>query len=267
MSRGSCPTLAARRRRLDLPRDRRHVVDHVGQRSPGAAVDAGMVHLGIEPDLVVLHAFEDIELPQRTGAIEQLGMHPADDALQRGAVVRRRKAAAEDMAVDIELVVLDPGGMIDVERRLFQPRFQDRRDVQPRGDHRLEVFEEVALVILGQAEDRHAPDMHRHFRRFQIQKRRVHRGQLLGVTHMFLPRTAHAAPWRRFWRSDGSVFGTSVRIVPVLEAHMQWQTAPIGQIGGIGPRAGPGGRRPPTGQPGSRRARHGWRGTPRCFRP
>ena len=114
-------------------------------------------------------------------------MHPADDAFQRGAVMRRRKAAAEDMAIDVELVILDPGGMVDVQRRLFQPGFEDRRDVQPRGDHRLEVLEEVALVILGQAEDRHAPDMHRHFRRFQVQKRRVHRGQLLGVTHIFLP--------------------------------------------------------------------------------
>ena len=46
----------------------------------------------------------------------------------------------------------------------------------------LKLFEEVALVVLGQAEDRHAPDMHRHFRRFQIQKRRVHRGQLPGVS-------------------------------------------------------------------------------------
>ena len=114
-------------------------------------------------------------------------MHPADDALQRRAVIRRRQAAAEDMAVDVELVVLDPGRMIDVERRLFQARFQDRRDVQPRGDHRLEVLEEVAVVVLRQAEDRHAADMHRHFRRFQIQKRRVHRRQFLGVRHVFLP--------------------------------------------------------------------------------
>ena len=204
------PDLAPARRRLDLPRDRRHVVDHVGQRRSGAAVDAGMVHLGIKPDLVVLHAFEDIELPERTGAVEQLGMHPADDALQRRAVVRRRQAAAEDMAVDIELVVLDPGRMIDVERRLFQPRLEDRRDVQPRGDHRLEVLEEVALVVLGQAEDRHASDMHRHFRRFQVEKRRVHRRQLLGVTHGFLPlvpprsRGALAAPLAlgRSWAQD-----------------------------------------------------------------
>jgi len=77
--------------------------------------------------------------------------------------------------------------MIDVERRLFQPHFQDRRDMQPLGDHRLEVFEEVARVAVGQAKDRHAPDMHRHFRRFQVQKRRVHRGQLPGFTHCSLP--------------------------------------------------------------------------------
>jgi hypothetical protein len=59
-------------------------------------------------------------------------MHPADEALQRGAVVGRRQAAAENMAVDVELVVLDPGRMIDVERRLFQACFQDRREVKTR---------------------------------------------------------------------------------------------------------------------------------------
>ena len=101
-------------------------------------------------------------------------MHPADDSLQCRAVVRRRQAAAEDVAVDVELVVLDPGRMIDIERRFFQTGFEDRRDVQPRGDHRLEVLEEVAVIVLRQAEDRHAADMHRHLRRFQIQKRRVH---------------------------------------------------------------------------------------------
>ncbi len=202
MSRGSCPAFGFRGRRLDLARHRRDVVDHVGQRGTRAAVDAGMMHLGIKPDLVVLHALEDIELPERTRAVQQLGMHPADDALQRGAVARRRQAGAEDVAVDVELVVLDPGGMVDVERRLLQPRLQDRRDMQARGDHRLEVFEEVALVAVGQAEDRHAADMHRHFRRLQIQKRCVQRGQFLAVTHAFLPKKSRGAgipASRRLW--------------------------------------------------------------------
>ncbi|MGY3124646.1 hypothetical protein ACVWXQ_008583 [Bradyrhizobium sp. S3.14.4] len=162
--------LAARRRRIDLPGGGRDIVDHVGQRRPGAAVDGGVVHLGIEPDLVVLHALEHVELPERPGAVQELGVHPADDAFERGAVARLRQAGAEDVAVDVELVVLDPGGMIDIERRLLQPRLQDRRDVQARDDHRLEIFEEVALVVVRQAKDRHAADMHRHLRRFQIEK-------------------------------------------------------------------------------------------------
>jgi hypothetical protein len=44
--------------------------------------------------------------------------------------------------------------------------------------------------------------MHRHLRRFQIQKRRVHRRQLLGVRHNFPPAVENAAPWRRFWRLE-----------------------------------------------------------------
>ena len=173
MSRGSCPTFA-RRRLADVPWHRRHIVDHAGEGRTGATVDAGVMHLGIEPDLVVLHAFEDVKLPQRACPIEKLGMHPADDTLQRRPVIGRRQTAAENMAVDVELVVLDPARVIDVERRLFQPRLEDRGNVQTRGDHRLEVLEEVAFVIFGQTEDCHASDMHRHFRRFQVQKRCVH---------------------------------------------------------------------------------------------
>ncbi|MGY3648053.1 hypothetical protein ACVWW2_003344 [Bradyrhizobium sp. LM4.3] len=49
-------------------------------------------------------------------------MHPADDAFERGAIARLRQAGPEDVTVDVELIVLDPGRMIDVERRLLQPR-------------------------------------------------------------------------------------------------------------------------------------------------
>src|SRR4051812_44003972 len=70
--------------------------------------------------------------------------------------------------------------------------------MQPRGDHRLEILEEVALVILGDPEDRHAADMHRHLRRFQIQKRRVHRGQFFAFSHGFLPADDYAMRLKRF---------------------------------------------------------------------
>jgi len=65
--------------------------------------------------------------------------------------------------------------------------------MQPRGDHRLEVFEDRPCSPQA-GEDRHAPDMHRHFRRFQVQKRRVHRGQLF-ASLMFPPGTLTPALW------------------------------------------------------------------------
>jgi len=46
---------------------------------------------------------------------------------------------------------------------------------------------------------------------------------------IFSSRSSHAAPWRRFWRSDGPGV-QDVMIVHFPEPHMQWQTAPTGQI-------------------------------------
>ena len=57
--------------------------------------------------------------------------------------------------------------------------------MQPRADHRLEILEEAALVVFGQPQRlpcfRHASA----FPRFQVEKRRVHRRQFLGVTDGF----------------------------------------------------------------------------------
>jgi len=47
----------------------------------------------------------------------------------RGALGSCRR---KDVAVDVELIVLDPAWMIDVEgRRLFSAALEDRRDMQP----------------------------------------------------------------------------------------------------------------------------------------
>jgi hypothetical protein len=48
---------------------------------------------------------------------------------------------------------------------------------------------------------------------------------------MLVPPADHAAPWWRFFVfQTAPVAGTLVRIVHFPEAHMQWQTARIGQI-------------------------------------
>ena len=234
MSRVSRLALRLLGRLRHLARHRADVVDHVGQRRARAAVDAGMVDLRVEADLVVLHALEHIELPQRTRAVEKLGMHPADGALEDGAAVRRRQAGAEDVAVDVELIVLDPARVIDVQRRLRQPRLQDRRDVQAAGDHRLEVFEEVALIAVLQPEDRHAADMHRHLRRLEIEEGGVNRRQ-------FARRVAHGPSregrsvrrlWRRFvsgcefaFIADADAIANSARSVKGLRVRARFDRA------------------------------------------
>src|SRR3984957_7752189 len=56
-----------------------------------------------------------------------------------------------------------------------------------------------------------------------------------------------------------------VRIVHFPEAHMQWQTGPIGQIGRIRPQPGPADPRPPTKPPHSPPCRYGSPNSPPCF--
>ena len=147
-----------------------------------------MMHPGIQPHFVVLHAFENVEFPKWAGSVQQLGVHPADRSLQHRAIVRRRKTGAEDMAIDVELIVLDPARMIDVQRRFRQPRFKDWREMQTLGDRPLEILEEVAFVAVSRSEDRHAADMHRRLGRFEIKERCVHRGQFFGRrAHELLP--------------------------------------------------------------------------------
>ena len=95
-------------------------------------------------------------------------MHPADQTLERRHVRRRRQRAAENMTIDVELLVLDPAWTIDVERRVRELPGQHRSEMQTPCDHRLHVLEEVAAIILRQLEDRHAADMHRHLRRLHV---------------------------------------------------------------------------------------------------
>jgi len=58
-----------------------------------AAIDAGMMHLGIESDLVSFMPSKTIELQSRTGAIEKLGYASSRPIAPASRVVRSRKAA------------------------------------------------------------------------------------------------------------------------------------------------------------------------------
>ena len=91
---------------------------------------------------------------------------------------------AADVIIVVDLVDIDPTGMIQFEDRPRQPLLEDRREM----DATLEEVDEMAVEgagkVLRRLEQRQARDMHGRFRRFHVEKRRVEARQLL---HALLP--------------------------------------------------------------------------------
>jgi hypothetical protein len=106
-------------RRAGVGLDVEHRCQHEGA---GGAVDRGVVHLGDLGDPAPLvDAFDDVQLPQRAGAVEWPGVDTADHLgqLLRGA--GRGHGVVADVVVEVEVRVLDPVGQVDPERNLDQP--------------------------------------------------------------------------------------------------------------------------------------------------
>jgi hypothetical protein len=108
-------------------------------------------------------------------------VQPRDELVQ---LLGRTRAAQRDAAhviVEVDVVIVDPHRLAELERHRRELARQHRRQVQPLREHRLEVFVEVAFVALGQLEHHQAADMHRHLGRLEMQERGVHAGQVVHV--------------------------------------------------------------------------------------
>ena len=78
------------------------------------------MHLGVDRRLAGLQPLDDVELPQRAAAVEQARMQAADQLLQllEGAGLGQHDAA--DVVVEIDVVVVDPDRVRQLERHLRQ---------------------------------------------------------------------------------------------------------------------------------------------------
>ena len=117
--------LGVARHRLALPRlarllDRRGVgleVDEVDEElGPRDAVDRRVVQLGHERHVAVLEALDDGELPQRSAAVERDAGDVADELTQLAEGAGRGRGDAADVAVEVEVLVLDPHRVVEPER-------------------------------------------------------------------------------------------------------------------------------------------------------
>ena len=178
--------LGVARDRLGLPRRalagrrgvRREVVHHRHHDHAGGAVDRGVVVLREQRPAAVLEALDDVDLPQRAGAVHR----PADDAGdllgELVAAAGRRQAHVADVEVEVEVRVHHPVRVVEAHRHLddaaaHRLELTDLRRVA--AVHRRVRIEVVVRPLV----DRQAVDVAERRRRLHVQEAAVQAGELL----------------------------------------------------------------------------------------
>ena len=183
-----------RRHRLRTPRgigNRRRgrrgvVVDGGGQLHPRHPVDGGVMRLGDHREaarrhtLHVVQPFDDVELPQRPVEIERTRDEASHLDAQLPPVTRRRQRDVTNVKLEVEVGILDPVGVVEVERHPHQPLAKDARLVQPLVDVVEDPLERDPTAVRGRrVVDRQAGPRHVRPGRLGVEKRGIHSAQLL----------------------------------------------------------------------------------------
>ena len=141
------PPSRLRCRWLDLARLGGDVVEHGQDLAAGHAVDGGVMDLRQQRRPAALEAMDEVELPQRPGAVESPRVDPRGLLGQLGHATRRGKRELAAVIAEVEVVVGHPVGPVEVERDLGQPRRERRDHVQPVGEQRFQAVERDARPV------------------------------------------------------------------------------------------------------------------------
>ena len=101
----------------------------------------------------VLEPVDQVQLPQRPGAVERAGEDPRDLLGELLVGPGRRQGELADVEVEVEVAVVDPVGVVEPERHLGEAPAHRRQQRQPLGDHLLHVGE-LELAARRRASDR-----------------------------------------------------------------------------------------------------------------
>ncbi len=126
-----------RLRRFRVRRQCRRVVQQ--RRDLGAAihVDRRVVDLGQYREAVGrqveegVQSLDKVQLPKRPGEVQWPGVDPRGLDAELPPVARVRQRDMANVVLEIEAIVLDPVGIVDLERNVQQLLPEDRRQVQP----------------------------------------------------------------------------------------------------------------------------------------
>ena len=156
-----------------------------GQFQPGLAVDIGVVEAdqyrkaARRHPFDIVHPFDDVDLPGCAFHIDTARHGTGSKDAQLTPVTGLRQADMAHMVLDIEILILQPVGVIQLERRLFQTAAEVGGSVQPVVD----VLQDILVphqttgrgALVAEPE---AADHHRLVGGFKIEEVRIHRCQL-----------------------------------------------------------------------------------------
>ena len=172
-----------------------------GELHAALAVGDRVVHLLDEGGSPTPQPLDDGELPQRPDPIERVGRDDGREIEQRPLVGRFGKGEASDVAIDVEVGVVDPGRRREVARHAAHDL------AQPRDDHRGALHALAEQVEVGSAiED---ADVRERRREVRVLLESPH--QPFGVGHLpVVDDPAHGVDQRRSSRPTAAESGARV---------------------------------------------------------
>ncbi len=229
----------ARLGRRDLAPLRALIEQHGEDLGARHAVDRRVVDLGHQRHVPALEPVDEVDLPERVGAVQRAREDAGDrlgDAVRRAG---RRHGALADVEVDVEVGVLDPVRVIEVERDADQLPAERRQQVQPLAHQAADVLDrDLAARRRGGVVDREPRHVAVGPRRLHGQELRVQARQLV---HALLV-SSRCLPRRGFPARGPSRTGKA----PVRDGRAATEAA------GRGPGSPRAGRWPTSRRPASR---------------
>ena len=133
------------------------------------AVDRRVVHLHEDCDTSIGEPLDHPQFPQGQVSAHRSAGYVTDDVGQRPFVTRRLKDNTMEMAIDVEVRIIDPEGPAQVERRPCQLLANRGNLGQALVSHGTDALVRVAGRHRGRIEEQESADMQVHGWRFAVE--------------------------------------------------------------------------------------------------
>jgi hypothetical protein len=131
------------------------------------------MHLGEDGDLAARQTLDHPHLPQRSRPVEPDPGEVPGDLGEFGLPTGSRYGEPVDVPVDVEVAVLDPQGVVDVDRHPLELAMEHRDVAHPVLEVVLEAREGVAVGDRLGVEQDDPADVHELLRCLQVEEARI----------------------------------------------------------------------------------------------